>query len=296
VNQRPGVSSKMHIGPSKAHVRSVSIETHGGTPFARMPRMTRSSSLVCTLGLALCACMATTTETQLLRPVVEQAVVLPAWLASPVTLELALENGRAHGHVAWAAACRRVVEVRERTRQLTRQRPAYEAVALGGFTGAFAGMSGAALLANRDMFSDEVTCEESEDDEPPSCSSPRGEATAWGVTLSTYALAATTAAVATAISRSSTELGPVEVGPAEQTRVLEDAAPCGAGTLVGLRVAVYRAGERVASAVVDADGNLTFAVPSDPSGPLTLVADPDSPRHGIIGPGDWLGELVVGPP
>jgi hypothetical protein len=238
--------------------------------------------------------METSTESRALRPVVEHAVVPPPWLASPVTAELTSAGGVVRGHLAWATSCRRVVQVRERSQEVTHRKPAYETVPLNGITGLGAGLGGVELLKNRDQFSTRETCEDNEDG-TTDCASPRDRVTGLGVSLVGYAIVAVSAAVVTAASRSSSEAGPVQVGATRQTGVLAEGVPCGEGPLAGLGVALYRADERIAGATVDGGGNVAFELPRGVAGPLTLVADFDSSRHGSIVAGQWLGEIVVEP-
>ena len=238
--------------------------------------------------------MATTTEMQALPPVVRQAVVSPEEPNSPVSIDLAIEDGVAHGHLSWAASCRRVALVHERSQKVVRTKPVYEAAVLAGIAGIAAGVAGGALLDRSDELSPELTCEE-DCYGTLECSSPRGEATGWGLSLVGSAIALTTTAIVTATSRSSTELSTVDVGSTRQARVLAEGVPCGEGPVAWLGVALYRGGARVAAATTDGDGNVAFNVPAGLSGPLTLVADSGSSRDEVITPGQRLGEIVWTP-
>lgn len=232
----------------------------------------------------------------MLRPIVEQALVLPEGLISPVEVELTVANGVARGRLDWATTCRRVVRVRGRTQTVTHHEPMYETVPLNAITGFGAGLGGVSLLENRKQFSDREICEADDDDDGTvECTSPRAEATAWGVALAGYAIVATTAAIVTAVSPSSTEVGDVEVGRARQARVLSDGIPCGYGPVGGLRVALYRGDERIAAATTDRNGNLTFNLPDDLTGTLTLLSEFEDSRYPLVLPGSWLGEVVLEP-
>jgi hypothetical protein len=238
--------------------------------------------------------METTTEIRTLSPVVRQALVAPAEPASPVSIDLAFEDGVARGRLGWAESCRRVVLVQERSQKGVHRKPAYAAVAPAGIIGVGAGVSGGALLDNRDKYSDEVTCEEDSDGELE-CSSPRGDATGFGLVLVGSAIALTTVAVVTAASRSSSEFRDVDDGPTRQVRVLAEGVPCGDGPVAWLGVALYRDDERVAASTTDGGGNFAFNVPAWLTGPVALIANTRSSRYGVIAPGQWLGEIVLEP-
>jgi hypothetical protein len=238
--------------------------------------------------------METSTEIRALPPVVRQALVLPAEPASPVEIDVAIEDGVARGHLGWAASCRLVVLVDERSQKVVRSKPAYTAGAVAAGTGVGAGIAGGALLERRNKYSNDVTCEEN-DDGTQDCSSPRGVAIGLGLTLVGSAIALTTVGIVTAASRSSNRLGDVDMGPTRQVRVLAEGVPCGDGPVAWLGVALYRADERVAASTTDGDDNVAFKVPAWLTGLVTLVADSRSSRYGLIAPGQRLGEIVLEP-
>ena len=238
--------------------------------------------------------METHTEIRALPPISRQALIPPEEPTSPVSIDLAFEDGVAHGHLGWAASCRRVVLVEERSQKVVRKKPAYVAIAPSAIVGVGAGVAGGMLLDRSDEYSDEVTCEEDPDGELD-CSSPRGEATGWGLILVGSAIALTTVAVVTAASRSSSEFRGVDVGPTRRVRVLAEGVPCGEGPVAWLGVALYRADERVAASTTDDDGYVAFNVPAWLTGPVALVADSSSTPYGLIAPGRRLGEIVLEP-
>jgi hypothetical protein len=238
--------------------------------------------------------METNTEIRALPPVERQALVPPAEPASPVSIDLAFEDGVARGHVGWAASCRRVVLMHERSQKVVRRKPAYVAIAPAAILGVGAGVAGGMLLDGRDKYSNEVQCEEDPDGELD-CSSPRGQATGGGLLLVGSAIALATTAVVTAASRSSSEFRGVDVGPTRQARVLAEGVPCGEGAVARLGVALYRADERVAASSTDDHGYVAFNVPAWLTGPVALVADSAYSRYGLITPGRRLGEIVLEP-
>src|SRR6187431_2747793 len=83
-----------HEGDSR-----VSASLCPGAPLAVRGRVRHRRSVLCAVALVATGCMETTTETQALSPVVRHAVVAPEEPSSPVAIDLAIEDGVAHGHL-----------------------------------------------------------------------------------------------------------------------------------------------------------------------------------------------------
>jgi hypothetical protein len=249
--------------------------------------------ILCVLALDASACMRTNTELQTLPPFAREAVVAGDETASVIAMDLALEDGVARGHLRWASSCRRVVLVHERAQEVTRKKPDYGAAVLSGVFGIGAGVLGGLLLSRSNEFSDEVTCEES-DEGTEECSSPRDTAIGLGITLAGGGIALTTSAVVTAATPQSRAYRDVDEATREE-RVLAENVSCGNGPVAWLEVALYGEGERLAASTTDADGNVAFDVPRELTGTVSLVANGMFSRYGVIEPGQKLAEVVLEP-
>jgi hypothetical protein len=134
-----------------------------------------------------------------------------------------------------------------------------------------AGSAGSLLLANRNDFSDQKTCDvDSEGNE--SCSSPRQGATVGGALLVGTGIALATASIVTLASRAETTSVEVTREPDLPPRILENNVPCGEGPIAGLRLGVYLGDERIAVVSTDEQGEVGFTVPAWAGDALTLKA------------------------
>ena len=246
-------------------------------------------------GLSTLACMETLPSTRALPPMHEMVLLRAANGDSPLRTEFLVTPGVARGHVDWADNCRRVELVRPREQDVETTQPSYAAVPATAIGALGTGSLGAALLSNRDQFSDEETCTPSDDGTTESCSSPRAEATVGGALLVGTALALTAASIVTVASPTTTTYGDVHTGDARQHRVLTEREACGQGAVAGVGLSLYLAQERVAATATDEHGDVTFGIPRGVTGTLTLAVDSAPLKYGTLRPGQAVGVVRVEP-
>jgi hypothetical protein len=255
----------------------------------------RTHALIVVLGsVGALSCIETTASTEALAPLSETTLLRSPGGESPLETELEVEDGIVRGHVEWAPTCRRVVQVRERSRGVEQRKPSYPAAAMAGGLAVGVGTGGLTLLDHLDDFSAEVTCDSDENGEE-SCSSPRETAAVGGVLLVGTAIALAAASVVTVASKPTTVAGDVRTSEPQASRVIAENAPCGDGAVAGIGLSLYLAQERVAASVTDAGGDVAFIVPDWVTGPLTLVVDSVPPGPTTILPGQVVGTVRVEP-
>jgi hypothetical protein len=231
-----------------------------------------------------------------LPPLRQEVLLTSAQNDSALTSAFDLDTATriVHGHVAWAATCRRAVVMQSRSGEVTQALPSRGAAVVAGMGGLGTAVASGALLSHLDDISDQQTCS-TDDDGQSSCSSPRGDAAAFGLLLAGTAVALTATSIATLNAKRKVLAAHEVRGDPSAPAVVEADVACGTGAIEGLGVSVYRADERVVASTTDANGDVALQLPAWLSGPITVVADSVPWRYSLVGQNEVLAMIAVAP-
>ncbi len=226
-------------------------------------------ALAILLGLFSSGCMVKTTQTRLVSDSQREVMVEPKSDQSSVTARLVHESGVVRGKLLWTNSCRTGTEEHSHLDVIESKKPNYGLAVAGLVAGALVAGVSTAILSNSENLSDVETCDYDINDNYR-CSSPRQDATLFGVAGMVTAFGMAVGGVGTLAARSTSNKVEEIPEPPRLLRVSERSIPCGNGPVVGVGVALYQAFGRLAASTTNTDGDFALVVPARTTGRMAV--------------------------
>ncbi|HEY5956060.1 MAG TPA: hypothetical protein VIV60_05880 [Polyangiaceae bacterium] len=238
----------------------------------RLGSMTVRLGILLLSGVLSTACVRTTTQTRYVSDGERPVLVAPKANASTLDARVAFEQGLVKGHLSWSNRCRTGVEALSHEDVFEVRTPNRGAGVAAILVGGLVSVASGAVLSNADTLSNVETCGTNINGDY-SCSSPRQDATGWGIGGIVTGVGLGVTGLATFGMRTTSKPMEPIPHPAVLAKVTEQTVACGKGPVVGFGVALTRGSERLAASSTNSDGDFALVVPARTTGPMTLVID-----------------------